>query len=143
MYVFDMDGTLANCDHRLHFIKGEGKKNWKGFYAGMRYDEEIEPIARLCRHLLMLSKDVRVVTGRPENTRYDTLEWLKAHRIHIRPYRVYMRKEGDYREDFKVKEEIVKPFMDQIQVIFDDRQQVVDMYRSLGLVVCQVAKGDY
>jgi len=31
VYVFDLDGTLANIDHRLHFIKTK-PKNWPAFF---------------------------------------------------------------------------------------------------------------
>lgn len=35
--LIDLDGTLANCDHRRHFVEGT-KKNWSDFYQNMAFD---------------------------------------------------------------------------------------------------------
>ena len=57
-----------------------------------------------------------------------------------------MRKQHDNRADWIVKKEL---FVDEISNIYDvkfvldDRQQVVDMWRSLGLTCFQVAEGNF
>jgi hypothetical protein len=57
-----------------------------------------------------------------------------------------MREAGDSRKDSIVKQELyerhIKPSYD-VFVVLDDRNQVVDMWRSLGLVCLQVAPGDF
>ena len=60
--------------------------------------------------------------------------------------RLYMRPEQDYRQDNVIKSEI----LDQMHadgysptIVVDDRQQVVDMFRSRGLRVLQVAPGNF
>lgn len=32
IYIFDLDGTVADLTHRLHFITGE-TKDWDGFHG--------------------------------------------------------------------------------------------------------------
>jgi len=32
--IFDLDGTLCDITHRLHFIEGDNK-DWDGFYRGI------------------------------------------------------------------------------------------------------------
>lgn len=32
--IVDLDGTLANVDHRMHHVRGEGRKNWKRTWPG-------------------------------------------------------------------------------------------------------------
>jgi hypothetical protein len=56
-----------------------------------------------------------------------------------------MRKAGDYRQDAIVKAEWLEALPeDQRPVLaFDDRQQVVDMWRAHGVRCCQVAPGDF
>lgn len=57
-----------------------------------------------------------------------------------------MRPAGDSRKDAIVKREIFdQEIRDRWRVIgvFDDRQQVVRMWRALGLTVFQVAEGDF
>ena len=36
-YIFDIDGTLMNIDHRRHFVEGE-TKDWKSFEENIKYD---------------------------------------------------------------------------------------------------------
>jgi hypothetical protein len=66
-----------------------------------------------------------------------------------------MRAEGDHREDNIVKSELLDKLLKyegfpnefppsvKISGVFEDRQQVVDMYRARGLRVFQVAKGNF
>ena len=59
-----------------------------------------------------------------------------------------MRPDGDHREDAIVKSELLDMINadyanEKLGGIFEDRQQVVDMYRKRGLRVFQVAKGAY
>ena len=61
-------------------------------------------------------------------------------------FKLYMRKEGDFRPDAKVKEELLNQIRsDGYEPIlaFEDRQRVVDMWRRNGIQCCQVAPGDY
>ena len=57
-----------------------------------------------------------------------------------------MREDDDFRSDDVLKSE----FLDTMRkdgfdpsVAFDDRQQVVDMWRARGLTCIQVAEGDF
>jgi hypothetical protein len=57
-----------------------------------------------------------------------------------------MRKTGDHRPDYIVKNEIFdQRIRDNFNVLgaFDDRDQVVDMYRKMGITVFQVAPGNF
>jgi hypothetical protein len=57
-----------------------------------------------------------------------------------------MRKRNDFRKDFEVKREIYEAQIANrfdVLCVFDDRQQVVDMWREVGLVCLQVAAGDF
>ena len=56
---------------------------------------------------------------------------------------LYMRKDGDTRPDYVIKPELVKDFIDDIYMVFEDRDQVVKMWRDLGITCLQVANGDY
>tara|TARA_R110002020_G_scaffold227539_13_gene438195 strand:+ start:10087 stop:10632 length:546 start_codon:yes stop_codon:yes gene_type:complete len=63
--------------------------------------------------------------------------------VHIE---LYMREEGDNRKDSIVKremyEEYIKPHYN-VKLVLDDRNQVVDMWRELGLPCWQVAAGNF
>jgi hypothetical protein len=57
-----------------------------------------------------------------------------------------MRPENDQRKDTVVKDEIYENHIKgryNVLLIADDRQSVVDMWRSKGMKVAQVAYGDF
>lgn len=139
-YIFDIDGTLADLSHRKHFIAGENK-NWDSFYAECGKDKPIESV---CRVLRELSYPVIYITGRPQSYRLDTDKWLTFNDL---PHgMLFMRPDGDHRPDFELKKEIYNMYIkDRIEIlgVFEDRQQCVDMWRSLGLTCFQVADGNY
>ena len=57
-----------------------------------------------------------------------------------------MRRFKDFRADYVVKREIYDNYITQmydVEIVLDDRNQVVDMWRGAGLRVLQVAEGDF
>ena len=59
---------------------------------------------------------------------------------------LYMRSDSDYRPDHEVKSQMLDKMRKEgfnPTMAFDDRQQVVDMWRERGLTVAQVDKGDF
>lgn len=84
-------------------------------------------------------------SGRDDSCRLETQAWLDLH-IGVPQLGLFMRAEGDSRKDSIVKREIFdREIRDRYRVVgvFDDRMQVVRMWRSLGLTVFQVADGDF
>lgn len=150
-YIVDIDGTVANIEHRLHFIE-KSPKDWDAFFKACVHDK---PIVAMCRLLCHLNGGIPInvrfiyVTGRPERSREDTFNWLiNNHEAWALPYpdKIYMRKDGDYREDYLVKKEILQFIRDDVFepiLAFDDRTQVVKMWREEGIQCLQVADGNY
>jgi predicted kinase len=84
-------------------------------------------------------------SGRTEASRADTEAWLAAH-VGVAHHGLYLRPIGDRRKDSVVKREIFDRHIRtawHVVAVFDDRQQVVDAWRELGLTVFQVAPGDF
>ena len=50
LYIFDLDGTLALIEHRLHFIQGP-EKDWRGFFAAVGDDKPNLPVIRTLQAL--------------------------------------------------------------------------------------------
>ncbi len=170
-YLFDLDGTLANIDHRLHFIRADVPKpgltdsskpytaadvqltefraDWDSFYAACVGDAPILPLCHLV-HSLLLKERVIFVSGRSEVVREQTLNWLYQY---VAPPAyikgrclLFMRKDKDHRQDHIIKAEMLDEIVaggHEVIMAFDDRQQVVDMWRSRGIVCAQVAPGDF
>lgn len=100
--IFDIDGTLANCDHRVHHL---ATRDWDAFYAAMSDDPCHEHVVELARALFHSGWDIIACTGRPDNYRRETGLWLMDHFV---PHaKLYMRKAGDRRPDTIVKKELL------------------------------------
>ncbi len=99
----------------------------------------IDVIQELAEHYPII-----FTSGRPESCREDTEKWLNTF-VRV-PYRLYMRATGDNRPDWIVKYELydnhIRTRFD-VQAVFDDRDQVVEMWREIGLTCMQVAPGDF
>jgi predicted kinase len=128
--ICDLDGTLALIGDRSP-------------YDGASCDKDFvnEPV----RSILQASGNAIVfVSGREDKSKPQTLAWLEKHGISFDS--LHMRKSGDMRKDSIVKQEIYEEFiLDKYNVAFvlDDRDQVVKVWRDLGLTCLQVDYGDF
>lgn len=148
--IFDIDGTLADCEHRRHLVDlknyphdmHQGRTDWKEFFRRAKDDPVVEPVKRLLDQLKPLNHIV-LCTGRGEEQRQDTRGWLQSRGISYSG--LFMRPLGDYRADHVVKREllgIIRAIYTPWLVV-DDRQSVVDMWREEGLVCLQCAPGNF
>ena len=140
--AFDLDGTLANIEHRLHFIKGDNH-DWPNFFRACVDDTPIYPVALLALELESCGHAVDIWSGRSDEVRPQTVEWLHRYGIKYRTLR--MRKAGNYLPDHVIKASWLAdiPEEEWPDIVFDDRQRVVDMWRKHGIVCCQVAPGNF
>lgn len=143
--IVDLDGTLCNTAHRQHHMECK-PKNWEAFYAGIAQDKPNPWCLALIAGMYELRTKIIFVSGRPDNYREDTENWIMEHTVNTRHNPVLMRKAGDFRKDALVKTEIYKthiePYYDVIFCV-DDRKQVTDAWRALGLVCLQCAPGEF
>lgn len=123
--VCDIDGTVAECDHRRHHLDKE-PKDWKSFFGEMGKDTP-----RL--HVYDDANDMAVhnggelifVSARPEDYREVTEEWLRYYGMdHTH---LIMRPKGDKRPDTEVKQMIYDKYLNHYDIIkvFDDRPSVI------------------
>jgi predicted kinase len=133
-FMFDIDGTLARMVDRSPFD-----------YTKVHTDVVVPNIAMILRCLRgNTGLPIIIMSGRKLECENDTAQWLKDNNI---PFdHLIMRETEDNRKDAIIKEELyhkyVEPFYNIIGV-FDDRNQVVDMWRSLGLTCLQVDYGGF
>lgn len=144
--VFDIDGTLSDCSHRVHFIKNT-PKDYDSFlsYENVIKDKAINEIVQL-HDILAENCHVIYITGRPERDRIVTEDWLRLNTKNPNGIELYMRKLNDYRQDTEVKSDIIDDLISKgynITLAIDDRTSVVKMWRSKGIKCLQCAEGDY
>lgn len=133
--IVDIDGTIADNMHRQSILEAD-PKDWDSFFLECHQDEPIVPVVDIVQ-VLEKVYSILIVTGRSEKYRELTKFWLKKHEI---PYdKLYMRREGDYRPDHEIKEEILMKIRESYSpfLAIDDRQSVVDMWRRNGLICLQ------
>ena len=78
LFIFDLDGTISLCDHRLKYIQVE-KIDWDTFFKECINDKVNEFIAFLMRNLWYDYKII-VISGRSEDVRKQTLDWFRSSR---------------------------------------------------------------
>lgn len=131
--ICDLDGTLADISGRNPYDASDLSK------------DKLKPMTRYV--LDLATKDgnhVVYMSGREEKDRVPSEEWLKGHECPPGP--LFMRATGDKRKDWIVKQELFdREIRDKYNVLFilDDRTQVVETWRAMGLTCFQVAEGDF
>ena len=156
--IFDLDGTLALCDHRRHHVEGD-VKNWDAFFAECDKDTVNEPIARLFRFYRDSPLHrVWILSGRSgtEDTAAKTRQWLTDSNLMPDTYFfdnvipvmdcLALRQYGDRRPDVEVKLEMIRQHgltPENTEIVFDDRNCMVNAWRLWGFQCCQVAEGDF
>lgn len=142
--IFDLDGTLADIEHRLHFIARKPKR-WDRFFRACVDDAPNAPLIELAQTLHGSGWEIWIWSGRSDAVRTQTEAWLATHVGIEAPLR--MRRDGDHQADVTLKESwllALKPAdRARLRFIVDDRASVVAMWRSHGLTCLQCAEGDF
>jgi predicted kinase len=132
--IVDIDGTLA-------FMNGRNP------YDDTKVDTDLpnRPVVELVAQLGGKYHTILIVSGRQEKCREATELWLKntipCH------FELFMRSTNDFRKDSTVKKELFDRYIKDkyhIDFVLDDRNQVVDMWRTeLNLPCFQVNYGNF
>ena len=142
--IFDVDGTIADVEHRRHLVSGSNK-DWKNFRLATEKDTPVQWVCDIAKRFIAQGDEVAFFSARNESERKITekqiSEWIgDGHKG------VFLRPNGDFRPDEEFKSELADKFEElggKIDLVFDDRNKVVDMWRQRGTTVVQVADGDF
>jgi predicted kinase len=148
-FMFDLDGTIA------HMGDKRGPFEWHNVVLD-DVDFVIAEIVGILVHgsAVLSANDpfdppletytAIAMSGRDEVCRDDTELWLSDKAV---PYEaLFMRPKGDMRPDNIVKAELFDTHIRDrfdVKFVLEDRNQVVDMWRGMGLKTLQVAEGDF
>ena len=141
--VFDVDGTIADVEHRRHFVS-EGS-DWKSFREHTKFDTPVEWVCDIAKRFIAQGESVAFFSARNESEREVTekqiAEWIGDNHSGL-----FLRPDGDFRPDEEFKSDLADKFEEfggKIDIVFDDRNKVVDMWRARGTTCVQVAEGDF
>ena len=144
--IFDLDGTLALIDKRRALAtKDNGKFDWDVFFNpdNISLDLPNVPVIQMANILHKQGFRIFIISGRSDVTHQATVDWLNDNGVwwdHLvmRPQNQLYLPDNDLKQGWL--DTIGK---DNVAMVFDDRNQVVDMWRQNGLTCFQVADGDF
>lgn len=164
--IFDLDGTLANIQHRRHFVTNPNygwssgdpipgspeawKPDWDSFHKACVDDAPNVAVIKLLELLIDSQSsdfstedfDIEIWSGRDESVRRQTVGWLKKNEIVYK--RLRMRPHGDHCPDTVLKKRWLNEVgKENVLMVFDDRDRLVKMWRDEGLTCLQVAEGNF
>ena len=144
--IFDLDGTLALIDKRRDLAtKDNGKFDWDVFFDPKNIDLDLpnQPVINMAQMLHSQGFQIWILSGRSDVTSEATFNWLEDNvvpfdNIKMRPLKHLYMADNDLKQMW-----LDDIGVDNVAMVFDDRNQVVDMWRQNGLTCFQVAKGDF
>ena len=148
--VFDIDGVLADCSHRLKYIQGKDK-DYDKFYSDeeVMKDKPIEAGKKIIDMLynLYAMEDfyrptefygkIILLTGRNEVCEEATRIWVSRNILdNSSLYSIIMRPKNDYRPAHEVKKSLIEKHIgfENILFVFDDDAMVNEMYKRHGVI---------
>lgn len=149
LYIFDLDGTLADCAHRRHLVEGENP-DWDAFYDACDLDTPIKPTIKVMHTLQSAGAEIWIVSGRSDRVLEKTVHWLGKHTYFFVRHLIdnlIMRPVDDHSSDVELKQRVLDNMLtddrERLVAVFDDRTRVVQMWRKNGIQCYQVAPGDF
>jgi FMN phosphatase YigB (HAD superfamily) len=141
LFIFDLDGTLADIRHRRHYVESPPKR-WAQFFAECTEDTPKKDVIAVLESLRRAGAEIRIWSARPESTAEATKAWLARHIKGGDELPLRLRQKGDFRPDAEIKQEWLRELTpeerERLRGIFDDRDIVVQMWRSNGVTCFQV-----
>jgi hypothetical protein len=143
--VFDIDGTISNCDHRVELARS---KQWDLFHQACAEDPPHLAEVMIAQAWVQAGGQICYNTGRTEPYRTLTRVWMHQHWLpqglilmravdDRRPSTVAKREQLQHLEaDFLIKG-------DQIAFIMEDQDKLVAMWRELGYTCLQPRPGAF
>lgn len=143
IYVFDIDGTIANNEHRSHLLPSSDfhlTSSWSDYNNACSGDSAIIPMINMVNALAELST-VYIMTSRSDEVKWRTLKWLQNNDVEYD--RIYMRSRFDNRKDYIIKEEWLNDLCEGDKanvIIFEDNPNVISHLRNCGYSVMSVCE---
>lgn len=135
--IWDLDGTLFNCDHRLHHIRRKNENespDWKSFFAETLQDPLIEQSAIIYRLLMQAGYTPVILTGRPESNAKLTREQLR--KVDLFYDTLCMRPDNCRLPSAQLKQGMVQQLRERghnLVMAFEDEPNTIQMYQQEGI----------
>lgn len=136
--VFDVDGTLMDESHRKHL---RDEKKWEEYFEACDKDVPIQHVIALTQEYKAKGYEIWVMTGRADigTCREKTIASFQEHGVvfdHLK-----MRSKEVMIPDHVLKPAWIAKYIgkERVEVIYDDREPVIEGFRKKGLNVINIA----
>jgi predicted kinase len=133
-FGFDMDGTLANVDRILHYVRKDSRyKDFDSFHRSSYFSPPNKNVVDILFEAVEKGFTIVIVTGRNEKYRDVTQAWLDENNI---PYdNIFMRPEHDFRPDTVIKNDIFQNINKHYHMVHfvDDRTDIAQVWETNGV----------
>ena len=140
-YIFDVDGTLANVDPYLHYVRGSNR-DYEAFHEASIDALPNVNVLEMLNNSVSDGHSILVVTSRKEKYRGLTSMWLAKN--NIRSHGLFMRADNDNRPDYEAK----KDMLDKITVLWnvthaiDDNPNVIKLWENHNIATTKIGTWD-
>ena len=131
--IFDLEGTTS-CSLWREPLRIARK--YDEYNEGLHKDKPNQNILRRMYNMDTSNIEIIILTAKPEKYIMDVKDWLDKHEVTCDE--LYMRPEGNYETSVEFKQRFILPRLRDIIVAFDDRQDVIDMYRRNNIPAIKV-----
>lgn len=136
--IFDLDGTLCDVSSIRHHVTGK-VRNFHRFHTESINCPPVEWVVDEARRAHREGRAVLIVTAREFRFAMVCMFYLRI--IGVEYEQLYMRRNGDYRPDSIVKEEILdiirKDGYNPVRA-YDDNPSIWDVWESAGIETIRV-----
>jgi hypothetical protein len=140
-HIYDVDGTLANVDPFLHFIRGD-KKSYDAFHSASLHAIPNMNVLEMLNNSVSDGHSVLIVTSRKEKYRSLTSMWLAKN--NIRSHALFMRADDDNRPDYEAKKDMLNKIAKLWDVThaIDDNPNVIRLWEDNNIPTTKIGTWD-
>ena len=140
-YIFDVDGTLANVDPYLHYVRGSNR-DYDAFHEASIDALPNMEVMQMLNNAVSDKHAILVVTSRKEKWRGLTSMWLAIN--NARSHALFMRADNDNRPDYDVKKDILNKINNYWTVVHavDDNPSVIKLWEENGIPTTKIGTWD-
>jgi hypothetical protein len=140
-HIYDVDGTLANVDPYLHYVRGSNK-DYDAFHeASIDALPNIE-VLEMLNNSVSDEYSVIIVTSRKEKYRGLTSMWLAKNKIVS--HALFMRADNDNRPDYEAKKDMLDKITELWDVThaIDDNPNVIRLWEDNNIATTKIGNWD-
>lgn len=127
--IVDLDDTLCDIEHRREYYA----KNWEKYNQLAIKDPVNSCVYDYLLTMFYKGYHIIILTGRMERYRSLTEKWISENIPEITIDRVVMKDNADSHSSVKFKSEWIESYCDDGDIVIDDRQEIAECCRQLGI----------